>query len=173
MVYRLARQGAPFRLAICGQNFRRRPEEFETARRQLADRIVHWGFASESRYRQLLWEANVTVSTAEHEFFGISMVEAIYCGVFPLLPDALSYPELIPKPLRQHCLYSDHDQLESKLGWALHNPARIRKLIPSLSQAVRRFDWSQLAPEYDRLLDLKPSSENNSEPESRRLLDGA
>ena len=153
VVCRLAREDVPFRLAVCGQNFRRHPEEFDEALQRLGDRIVHWGCAPESSYRRLLWQADVTVSTAEHEFFGISVVEAMYCRVFPLLPDALSYPELIPEALWEHCLYSDRSHLESRLRWALQNPARIRELAVSLRQTARRFDWAHLAPEYDRLFE--------------------
>ena len=155
VVCRLAEEGVPFRLAVCGQNFRRRPEEFEEARQRLGDRIVHWGFAPESIYRKLLWQADLTVSTAEHEFFGISVVEAMYCQVFPLLPNALSYPELIPISLRERCLYSDRPDLAGRLRWALQHPDKIRQLATRLRQSAQRFDWIQLAPEYDRLFRIE------------------
>ena len=35
------------------------------------------------------------VSTADHEFFGISVVEAIAAGAYPLLPRRLAYPEIL------------------------------------------------------------------------------
>ena len=47
-------------------------------------------------YAALLWAADLVVSTAIHEFFGVAVVEAIYCGCRPVLPWRLSYPELIP-----------------------------------------------------------------------------
>ena len=48
------------------------------------------------RYRRLLWEATLTFSTADHEYFGISILEAAYAHTLPLLPARLSYPEIIP-----------------------------------------------------------------------------
>ena len=64
---------------------------------RLGPRLVHFGFAeSEAAYARLLWDADVVLSTAVHEFFGVSVVEAVYCGAAPVLPNRLSYPELIP-----------------------------------------------------------------------------
>ena len=35
------------------------------------------------------------VSTAGHEFFGISVVEGISAGAYPVLPKRLAYPEIL------------------------------------------------------------------------------
>jgi len=45
-------------------------------------------------YEAALCEADVFVSTAEHEFFGLSAVEAALAGAYPLLPERLAYPEI-------------------------------------------------------------------------------
>ena len=96
-LYALADEGLPFRVALAGENFRVQPAEFETARERLGERLVHYGYAeSEADYARLLWSADVVLSTAMHEFFGVSVVEAIYCGARPVLPRRLSYPELLP-----------------------------------------------------------------------------
>jgi glycosyltransferase involved in cell wall biosynthesis len=44
---------------------------------------------------RVLQQADVIVSTARHEFFGLSVLEAMSAGVVPLLPNRLSYPELL------------------------------------------------------------------------------
>lgn len=51
---------------------------FEEARRRLegagpAVRIVDWGYVSRQRFIETLSKAHVVVSTALHEFFGVSM----------------------------------------------------------------------------------------------------
>jgi hypothetical protein len=88
------------------------------------------------------------LSTAIHEFFGVSFVEAIYCGCRPILPRRLSYPELIPAQRHAQCLYDDFDGLLARLRAALADPAAPR----ALDDTVTRFDWQALAPIYDALL---------------------
>lgn len=147
----LAEEGVPFRLAVAGENFRQKPEEFLQAREIFADRLVHYGCADADAYARLLWQADVVVSTAIHEFFGIAVVEAIYCGAWPLLPNRLVYPELIPPPLHGAHLYTDFEDLVRRLRDVLLNP---RTPSPALREAMSRYDWSRMAPEYDRALDM-------------------
>jgi glycosyltransferase involved in cell wall biosynthesis len=150
-MYALAAEGLDFGLILLGESFRNQPTEFLEARRQLPDRIVRFGYAEDiADYARLLWQADITVSTAAHDFFGASVVEACYCGCFPLLPDRLSYPELIPRPLHAACLYRGFEDLASRLGDALRHPERIRAF--SLQQEMARFDWSRMAPRYDSRL---------------------
>ena len=117
---RLADDGVPFRLAVCGQRFRRAPDCFEVARARLAERIFHWGhLESRAAYEALLGRCHICVSTAAHEFFGISMLESAHFGVRPLVPDRLSYPELFAEGDR----YADPAALEATLrrlceGWS-------------------------------------------------------
>jgi glycosyltransferase involved in cell wall biosynthesis len=145
-LYALADEGSQFRVALAGQNFRASPAEFDQARARLGDRLVHFGYAeSEAEYAGLLRRADIVLSTAIHEFFGVSVVEAIYCGCLPVLPNRLSYPELIPPELHARCLYDDFSDLLAKLRAALVNPAA----PPALREAVARFDWSVMAPIYD------------------------
>lgn len=97
----LDREGVPFRVAVCGQRFRRVPICFEEARAWLGDRVVHWGYVEDAAdYRALLHRSQVVVSTAIHEFFGVSVLEAVHLGARPLVPDRLAYRESIPESYR-------------------------------------------------------------------------
>lgn len=148
-LYALADEEVPFRAALAGANFRVRPSEFAAARQRLGDRLVHLGYAaSEADYGRLLAASDVVLSTAIHEFFGVSVVEAIYCGAQPVLPDRLSYPELISAGHRASCLYDDFDGLLARLKAAL---ARERPAA-DLRDHVARFDWKVQAPAYDALM---------------------
>lgn len=151
-LYVLAAEGIPFRLALCGQQYGKRPSTFDTAITRLSDRIVHIGHADLNTYRQLLWEAAVTVSTAHHEFFGISILEAIGCQTFPILPHRLSYPELIPEQFHLRCLYENQGGLVQRLRWALTHVNEAGEMAQALATAVHAYDWSRLAPEYDARL---------------------
>jgi glycosyltransferase involved in cell wall biosynthesis len=149
-LYALADEEVPFRVALAGENFRVQPVEFTEARERLGPRLVHFGFAeSEAAYARLLWDADVVVSTAVHEFFGVSVVEAIYCGAAPVLPNRLSYPELIPPEVHTACLYDDFAGLMARLKACLTRNER----SPGLRQATVRFDWSMMGPVYDDLLE--------------------
>jgi glycosyltransferase involved in cell wall biosynthesis len=147
-LYTLADEGVPFHVALAGGNFRVYPAEFTEAQVRLGPRLVHYGYvANEADYARLLWAARVTVSTAIHEFFGVSIVEAMYCGCMPVLPNRLSYPELVPPDLHARCLYDDFAGLLARLRAAL-----AEEVPPGLAEAAARFDWSALAPQYDALL---------------------
>ncbi len=151
-LYQVADEGIDFRLAVCGQQFGRQPAAFDIAKEQLSQQLVHFGYAKIGRYRQLLQEAAVTVSTAEHEFFGISILEAIAARTFPLLPNRLSYPELIPAPFHPDCLYQSQEELVERLRWALSHPAETGTKAAELSKSARQYDWQHMAPVYDSVL---------------------
>lgn len=150
-IYGLRDREIPFRLAVCGEQFRQKPSEFLEAKAKLSEQIVHYGFAEPDEYSRLLWDADVVVSTAAHEFFGISILEAIHCQTFPILPNALSYPELIPKPYHEFCLYNSKDELQRKLTAALDKPKSTKLIAEDLAKGVSRYDWRNLAPSYDAI----------------------
>ncbi len=159
-LYGLDEQNLPFEVIVAGENFRQRPQEFEEAKSRLGHRLIHFGFAeSLEEYARLLWQADVVLSTAHHEFFGISILEALYCGCYPLLPQRLSYPELLPVPYHAAHLYQNHDDLAAKLRWATGNTGEIR--ATNLRQVAIAYGWQTMAPVYDRVLArlrLRPTS---------------
>ncbi len=90
----LSRRGVDFRLSVLGERFRRSPDVFDAAAKRFADRIDHWGFEPRNEYCAALADADVFVSTAVHEFFGLSVAEAAAAGAMPVLPRRLAYPEV-------------------------------------------------------------------------------
>ncbi|MBX2997435.1 MAG: DUF3524 domain-containing protein [Caldilineaceae bacterium] len=152
LLYRLEEDGYDFRLAVAGENFRNSPQEFEEARQRLARRIVHWGFLPhKDDYIRLLSEADLVISTTDHEFFGISILEAVAAGAFPLLPNRLSYPELIPKELHPACIYTDEADLYAKAAQRLRMN---RPAPPSLRDYVTaHYGWPQVAEQYDAMVE--------------------
>ncbi len=154
-LYTLQDEGLDFRVALAGESFRVQPAEFDAARARLGERLAHYGYAERlADYARLLWDADIVLSTAIHEFFGVSIVEAIYCGCLPVLPRRLSYPELIPAELHERCLYDDFDGLLSRLRGALAAPQ-----APEILRGwVAQFDWSVQAGAYDALMEQAANS---------------
>lgn len=88
--------GAEFRLSVLGQQFLEHPPAFDWARQYFYYHIDWWGYQPNRRdYEDALAEADVVVSTADHEFFGLSIAEAVAAGAYPLLPNRLAYPEIL------------------------------------------------------------------------------
>jgi glycosyltransferase involved in cell wall biosynthesis len=143
----LVAAGADFRLALAGEAFGQIPGPFEDAKGRLADRIVHFGFAERPAYDRLLRAADVVVSTSLHEFFGVAVVEAIYAGAWPVLPNRLAYPDHIPERYREAILYDDTAGLIERLSDGVSSPN------PELGHAVSRYDWRIVAPAYDAALE--------------------
>ena len=150
----LQETGADFRLSVIGEQFRTVPEVFETARVQFAAHIERWGFQpSREEYRAALMAADVFVSTAQHEFFGISAVEAAAAGAGLLLPRRLAYPEVFAGGETAGFFYGD---TAAELATALVAlSGRLEEkggLLPPDKCGVRiasHYLWPHLAPQYD------------------------
>ncbi len=96
----LRKSGADFRLSVFGQTFPEIPSAFLDAHEQLKTHVDHWGYVdSHEDYLAKMSRADVFVSTANHEFFGLAAMEAISLGLRPLLPQRLAYPELLGRDL--------------------------------------------------------------------------
>ena len=75
-------------------NFKEQPVCFEVGQKLFEDKIVNWGFLpSKEDYYRVLKSADICVSTATHEFCGVSMLEGALSGCFCLVPNRLSYVE--------------------------------------------------------------------------------
>ncbi len=148
-LYALADADVDFRVALAGRSYRQSAPEFERARERLEGRVVQFGYLPVGHYEILLRQADIVVSTAIHEFFGVSIVEACYAGCFPVLPRRLSYPELIPPALHALCLYDGHDELVARLRWALTKGDELRGPCETLRIAMSGYDWDQVARLYD------------------------
>ena len=138
-----------FDLAIAGRRAVSPPESFNRLSDALGSRVVHFGEAQLDHYRALLRSADVVISTARQEFFGIAITEAVYAGAFPLLPNRLVYPERIPHEWHDRCLWDHPDDLVTKLRWALTHRREAREVADRLRPAMAASSWDVLAPRYD------------------------
>ena len=141
-----------FSLVIIGENFSKSPSVFNEAKIIFKEKIIKWGYVrSKKEYAKWLWKADIIPVTSNQEFFGASVMEAIYCNTWPILPNRLTYPELIPQNLHNSHLYNNKDELTKKLMWALYNISTVRKR--KLRFISQPYDWKSMAPVYDKTMD--------------------
>lgn len=160
-LYRLKEQQRGFRLSVIGERFPESPGVFEEARAILGEHVDRWGYLeSRDEYVRTLLDSDIVVSTADHEFFGVSMVEAAAAGCYPLVPQRLAYPELFgPARIKggERFFYD---------GTLADLVEKLSALIESVEAgtfwgddpnlvcgATQRFWWEKLAPRLDDALD--------------------
>lgn len=154
----LEARGVPFRLSVVGEQFREVPASFGRAKEHFAGCIDRWGFqSSREAYRAALLEADVFVSTAAHEFFGIAAVEAVAAGAYPLLPRRLAYPEVFAdlQPSDAFLYDGTATGLASRLA-DIAERVRTDRLWPvdpgQGRRAVARYLWPTRAADLDAAL---------------------
>ncbi|KAI3381444.1 hypothetical protein SNEBB_000889 [Seison nebaliae] len=100
------------RFHVIGKSFSQIPKIFEDMKKHFPDLIDTFGFLEEKNdYYRLLKTSHCVLSTSNHEFFGISMMESVLLGLLPLCPNRLVYPELYPKI----ALYNTEKQIVKRL----------------------------------------------------------
>jgi glycosyltransferase involved in cell wall biosynthesis len=157
----LKQRHIPFRLNVVGEQFEESPEVFTHAINEFPNEIVRWGWQkSREEYIAALHESDVIVSTADHEFFGISVVEAVAAGASPLLPERLSYPEILRLGDYETMHEFFYDGTAQHLADKLAALAVLISKDPSWRQrshkpkdCVERFLWNNLVGGMDDALD--------------------
>ncbi|MFC1675997.1 DUF3524 domain-containing protein [Planctomycetota bacterium] len=159
----LKSKGIDFRLSVIGEQFRDQPKVFTWAKDYFTDNIENWGYQqSLPQYHSVLTDADLIVSTAEHEFFGISVVEAISAGSYPVVPNRLAYPEILGLGKNEGVEDFFYDGSVKALTAKLTELAEhIEKKTlwldkPNPAEMINRLYWKNLAPTLDNALnDIK------------------
>ena len=142
----LEQRGIDFRLIVLGQSFNNSPECFAQSEVKFKDKILHYGFAqSYKEYVEFLSHGDIVVSTSMHEFYGISIIEAVRAGCYPVLPNRLSYPELFERKY----LYADRsltDMLETLIA------RKCRLAQKTAKEMTDGFSWEVLQNFYSEWL---------------------
>ncbi len=140
-----------FEVALCGEERLGGDPARDDFVARLGGRVVWDGFADRSTYVELLNGADLVVSTADHEFYGVSVVEAMAAGCCPVLPERLSYPELVPVGYHRQVLHAGSDPTEM-LAARVSDVEGARALGLRLSAEMAQRDWSVIGALYDTRL---------------------
>lgn len=62
-----------YRVSIIGENFTTNPKCFDQLKDIIESKIINFGYLSKEDYFKCILNADVVISTANHEFFGVSM----------------------------------------------------------------------------------------------------
>ncbi|XP_064637680.1 tRNA-queuosine alpha-mannosyltransferase-like [Lineus longissimus] len=146
-LYKLKEEELDFEVSVLGETYLEIPAIFTEAREKLSSHILHWGFVeSKDDYYKVLRSADVVVSTANHEFFGVAMLESVYLGCYPLCPNRLVYREIFPG---DH-LYNTDQQLFKRLRNFCREPKMCRRAKVDVD--VEKYSWGKLQPVFKELL---------------------
>ncbi len=147
-----------FDLILAGDTQHKKPEAFEKAWQRYGQHITHFGYVeNRESYSKLLHSGNIVVSTATYEFFCVAIMEAIYCGCHPLLPNRLHYPELIPENLHKPLLhapvlYDTEDDLFHYLKDLL--TGKTQPLPKTSLQSINKhLDWANRIDQFDKMFE--------------------
>ncbi len=156
-----------FRLTIMGEQFGAVPLAFTQLASEFSDQLDHFGFEPDrAAYVRRLQETDVFISTAQHEFFGLSVMEAASCGCTLLLPHHLSYPELFPSAsnLSESPFY---DNTARGLSAALLRVATLpSEARPRFTEVALQYTWPTRVEALDSAVDrcVVRQGTNNDSP---------
>ena len=147
---RLLDAGLDFEVALLGEE-RGQEQVFADLRERLGDRCAAFGhLPSRADYDALLERADIVVSCAEQEYFGISVAEAVHAGCYPVLPRRQVYPSLYGTRCKGRHFFESEDELVGLLGDLVSGDSCGH--VCSLDRDVDVFTWERLAPEFDRVI---------------------
>ena len=148
----LAEEGLDFRVAVAGERGDNPSEAMLELPERLGERLVQFGpVEGREGYARLLWEADISISSTRHEFFGISTVEAMYCGCLPIAPRRYNYPALVPDSLQERCLYEKESELLALTREAIRSGADDGER-EALRESAERFAWERVGPCWEEAL---------------------
>lgn len=150
-VERLRSDGLEVRVVLAGEDGWADSRRRRAAAERLGDAVIACGPFDRAAYERWVGRSDIVVSVAEHEFFGVAVVEALSAGAVPVLPRAHSYPELILAPYHDAALYPEGG-FRRALARVVADLDTARNDMTGLAASMERFSWAMVAPRLDRAL---------------------
>ncbi|MEX0331187.1 MAG: DUF3524 domain-containing protein [Puniceicoccaceae bacterium] len=158
ILLQLHQRGLTFEVALLGERGSGEPSGLAETRKVLGPAIVHDGpVEAFADYARWLWRSDILPVTSIQDFFGGSVVEAIYTGNHPVLPRRLAYPEHLDD---KRYFYEHLEEAVDSIS-ALIESGAWREPCQQAG-AVGRYDWARLSPRYDAAFTAAVSSTDSS-----------
>jgi len=147
----LKNEGYAFHLAFLGEMNHRNLNKYGYLLEELKDETVAIGFLEKNDYVAFLHLADILPVTSNHDFFGISVMEAISYGCIPILPTRLTYPKLYNISKNPELFYATESEFKPKLVDAMNNLVsnRSRHYIHLSAPYL----WENVIIQYDQYFD--------------------
>jgi len=140
--------GLDFDVALLGERFDEIPPVFKEGIENLKGHIATKDYAKDfATYAQWLWKADILPVTSNQDFFGGSVIEAMYCECVPFLPNRLAYPEHAGEDWR----YDSFEELISGLSQLIKGFRNTDTTV--FRDSAARYRWELQAPIYDKALE--------------------
>ena len=145
---KIKNNGLVFNLIVIGESFGNTPKIFKKAKTEFEKQIIKWGYQkSFDEYVNCLFQSDIIPVTSNHDFFGISVMEAVFCNVWPILPNRLSYKELFKEEGYIDNIYYNENEFKNKIEDAIINHEKLKKT--SLKEIPEKYDWNNIVKKYD------------------------
>ena len=135
-----------FRLILLGPGQRDRDPAWREICHRFASRLNHAATTDDfESYREQLQRIDLVVSTADHEFFGTAICEAIHAGATAVVPDGLAYDDYIDTP----CRYQNLEQAADIIR-RLASSTELAAFGNAQRRSIERFERSRVSAAMDQ-----------------------
>lgn len=149
-LFKLKNAGVQFELVVLGSSPKKPLSVFQEAKIRLQDEIIHWGrVESFEEYASWLWRADILPVTSNHDFFGISVLEAAFCENHLLLPMANAYPDHFKIDEFPENYYHDNEEFQRKLTEIIKSK---NYKTEASTKVAAEFSWNKIIKMYDDFL---------------------
>lgn len=148
-LYQLKKEKHKFKLIVLGEHTQTTPPIFGRINDMFQEELLHFGFApSKEEYYRWLWLSDILPVCNIQDFFGISIIEAVYCDCLALLPQQLAYPEHFDPAQFPDVYYDEGRPFKEALKMHISD----YKSLPKLKESIKKYNWSQVINLMDNCL---------------------
>lgn len=149
----LKKEEVEFKLIMLGSAPKKLMPIFDEAKEVLSENIIQWGRVSSfEEYAKFLWMADILPVTSNHDFFGVSVLEALTCHTRLLLPKRCAYPDHFPVETYPNWYYEDDGGFKSKLRELIQNESSRALNIEDIKVAGN-YSWEHVITKFDNKID--------------------